>query len=477
MSLSYQTFNPLTSKLFFVFGCFLSVSLGLSAQRPFDNNVVYYTDSIGQINLAMPLLTMPAQQEAYKTTDGFFQSYMNPGMENSLAYSVDFYTAAHWGLKKAIRFKEGGFWQIFLQRMSISAFDVITMQMPLAFSWLHEEYHRGVMSQYGIDSYNEVLLFQLGASSIAVSHVKDAELAMLCDEHHPDFVRLMSAGHEAVVDLNRNLQSNEFFYHQNLDNEVLYWMTSFQNLIYIMSCANGDGDAGMKERNAEEIHVRDRDFTGMDMNAWIDALWNPTKPYANRGLHPSGNGINRYIMTEDLPDECVDYLHRQTRLDILNFVSPMLFGFSRFRLAHTERGAYYGNFAFRHYLTAFGDDAALDLYLQAPRINLYATLHCYNNYEYHFGGLEFGLIDYPVWDNRLLVGGTFMGWVQPEDMLFRTATGSVGGLAKVRVCYAGALASPYLELGWKSKGWVAGNANLGDGFFMKAGLRWTLNKQ
>ena len=461
-------------KTLFVFSFCFFVSIGLSAQQPFDNNIIRYTDSIGRIDLDMPLLTLPAQQEAYKTTGGFFQSYMNPGMENSLAYSVDFYTAAHWGLKKAIRFKDGGFWQIFLQRMSISAFDVITMQMPLAFSWLHEEYHRGVMSQYGIDSYNEVLLFHIGASSIAVSHVQDEELAMLCDDHHPDFVRLMSAGHEAVVDLNRSLQSNEFFYHQNLDNEVLYWMTSFQNLFYIMSCANGSGDDGMKQRNAEEPLIRDRDFTGMDMNAWVDALWNPSKPYSNRGPHPSGNGINRYIMTENLPDECVDYLHRQARLDILNFVSPMLFGFSRFRLANTDRGTCYGNFAFRHYLTAFGDDAALDLYLQTPRLNLYTTLHSYNNDNPHFGGLEVGLIDYPVCDNRLLVGATLMGWLQPEEMLFHTATGTLGGLAKLRVSYAGRLASPYLELGWKSKGWVAGNANLDNGVFMKAGLRWRI---
>ena len=30
---------------------------------------------------------------------------------------------------------------------------------------------------------------------------------------HPDFVRLMSAGHEAVVDLSRNLQANSFEHH------------------------------------------------------------------------------------------------------------------------------------------------------------------------------------------------------------------------------------------------------------------------
>ena len=448
-------------------------TLSTFGQRAFENSLSTPTTEIGQIYLDMPLVTLPSQIQAYNTTGGFFPAYMNPGMENSLAYSTDFYTATHFGLKKALRFKSK-FWTTFSQRMAISLFDVVTMQMPLAVSWLHEEYHRGVMTQYGVNSFNEVLLMQLGASSIAVSHEKDEDMAMLCDEHHPDFVRLMSAGHEGVVDLNRNLQSNQFFYHQNLDNEVLYWMTSFQNLFYIYGCATGSGDEGMRERNAVELNIEDRDFTGMDMNAWIDALWSPEKPYADRGPHPSGVGINRYIMTEDLPEECVNYLYRQAALDFFNFASPMMFGFTRFRLADTEKGAYYGNFAFRHYLTSFGDDISLDLYLQAPWANLYTTLHSYNNYDHHFGGLEVGLIDYPLFDNHMQAGGALMGWIQPKDHLFRTSTGAFGGLVKARASYHSRFVDPYVELGWKSDGWVAGNANLYKGFFMKAGLRWQI---
>lgn len=431
-------------------------------------------ENLGQIYLDMPLVTLPAQIQAYHTTGGFFTSYMNPGMENSLAYSTDFYTAAHFGLKKAFNFKNP-FWSNFSQRFAIVLFDVIAIQMPLGASWLHEEYHRGVMTEYGVNSFNEVLLFQLGSSTVAVSHEKDEDLEMLCDQYHPDFVRLMSAGHEGENDLNRTLQSNQFFYHQDLFNTPLYWINSVQNMIYLMTCASGNGDEAMRERNAVEVNIEDRDFTGMDMNAWIDALWNPEKPYAARGPHPSGNGINRYIMTTDLPEECVQYLYKQAWLDIFNFASPMMIGFSRFRLAETDKGTYYGNFAFRHYLTSFGDDISLDLYLQAPWANLYTTLHSYNNYDHHFGGLEVGLVDFPLLDNHLLVGGTLMGWVQPKDHLFKTAAGAFGGLAKARVSYNSRIVDPYVEMGWKSNGWVAGNANLNDGFFMKAGLRWQIN--
>ena len=151
----------------------------------------------------------------------------------------------------------------------------------------------------------------------------------------------MSAGHEAVVEIDRNLQFNEFFYHQNLDNEVLYWMNTFQNFLYITTCANGQGDENMQERNRLENTIESRDFTGMDMNAWIHALCYPDKPYAERGIHPSGVGINRYIMYEDIPQEGRKYLKLQVGLDVFNFISPMMFGFSRFRLAQTAHGSYY----------------------------------------------------------------------------------------------------------------------------------------
>jgi hypothetical protein len=71
-------------------------------------------------------------------------------------------------------------------------------------------------------------------------------------------------------------------------------------------------------------------------------------------------------------------------------------------------------------------------------------------------------------------GGTLMGWVQPEDMLFAASKGSFGGLARARLCYTGGFLQPYAEAGWKTKGWVAGNANLDDGFFCRAGLRWRI---
>lgn len=431
------------------------------------------TESFGQVYLDLPLLSLPAQTDAIRTTGGFFPSYMNPGMENSLAYSADVYTAVHYGIRKLVKIEKSSLWESILQRVAIGAFDGIWMMMPLGMGWLHEEYHRDIMTQYGVNSFNEMLLCRIFDEVTAVSHETDEDMAMLCDTHHSDFVRLNSAGHEGVVDLTRRMQANAFFYHQKLYNQYLYWSNAVQNLYYVFSCATGRSDKASINQMAKETTIASRDFTGMDMCAWIHALCYPDTPYAARGTHPSGVGIHRYIMYDMIPDEGKAYLTRQAWLEAFNFISPMLFGRDRFRLGNSDS---YGNFAFRHYLTSFGSDVSLDLYYQKAQYNLYGTIHTYHNADHHFGGLELGLVDLPLLDNRMQAGGVVMGWVQPKDQLFKTASGTFGGLVKARMAYHSRFLDPYVEFGWKSAGWVAGNGKLGSGAFLRAGLRWQIGR-
>lgn len=188
-------------------------------------------------------MDLPSQIYAYRTTGGFFKSYMNPGMETAQAYSMDIYSAVHFGFKN-IRIKKSIGAQAFVQQLLIRGFDVLTQWLPLGVPWLHEEYHRGMMSQYGINSFNEVLTFPFGKSSIAVNRVKDEELEMLCDRHHSDFVRLISAGHEGEVQLIRNLQSNEFFITKILTMRYFISCTPFKTSSISTVVHVGGGDEG-----------------------------------------------------------------------------------------------------------------------------------------------------------------------------------------------------------------------------------------
>ncbi|MBP5189538.1 MAG: hypothetical protein J6031_01330 [Bacteroidales bacterium] len=433
--------------------------------------------------LDMPLVEMPYQRAAIGTTGGFIPSYLNPGMGFSLALSTDLYTAAHWGLQN-ITYSKDPQKQWRRSQLAIYGFDLITTWMPLSNSWLHEEYHRAVMTLRGVNSFNEVLLFRIGSTTISVSHETDEDMAMLCDNYHTDFIRLMAAGLEGQTMQNTRMNRDEFFYHHGLRNEVILLTNALNNTAYLAMCGWGRADEETSKMNAAERTIAERDFTGMDLMAWAHALFNPDVPYAARGTHPSGNGIDRYITTDDLSPEAIRYLRRQTFVDLLNCISPLMIGISRFDLGDHFGGRLYGNFALRHYLTSFGDDNNIELLFQLLRserrpLNTYVVLHNYNNYRHPFGGLEIGVVDLPLWSGRLLISSNLHGWVQPED--FRTSRAFPGGSATLRLaanlwntgnCYA--LCIPYIEVGYKTRGWVAGNVYMESTPMLNAGLRWRL---
>jgi len=73
--------------------------------------------------------------------------------------------------------------------------------------------------------------------------------------------------------------------------------------------------------NNEGTNILIRDFVGMDFTSWVYDLFRPNEPYTNRGIHPSGVGIKRYIKTSDLTKEEQSYLKLQGFLSLFNFIS------------------------------------------------------------------------------------------------------------------------------------------------------------
>lgn len=440
--------------------------------------------TLRNVYIDIPLAEWPYQTEAIQTTGGFLPSYMNPGMAFSLTLSNSLYTAAHWGLQQ-IHYSDDPARQRYFQRLAVYGFDLVSTWMPLGYAWLHEEYHRAVMTHRGVNSFNEVLLFKVGSTVISVSHETDEDMARLCDEYHNDFIRLMAAGHEGQTLQSQRLQRDDFFYHQGLDNELLLLNNAINNTAYLATCAWGWGEKDIARMNAAENTITSRDFTGLDMMAWVHGLFNPDEPYAARGQHPSGVGIDRYITLEDLSPEAVGYLKRQTFIDLLNWLSPTLIGIARFDLGSLRGRHAYGNFAFRHYLTSFGDDNSLELLFQMTRpesaypLNAYLVLHNYNNHRHHFAGVEAGIVDQPLLCHKLLLSANLHGWWQPAA--FADAHGKPGGSITLRITAnlhndnsAYALCLPYLEMGYKTRGWMAGNVDLDATPYLNAGLRWRI---
>ncbi len=421
--------------------------------------------------LDFPLFDLPYQSYASRTTGSFIAGYANPSMKQSLQTTTNFYSSAHFGLKQAFKNVQSPVLREILTHSAVGIFDLLTATAPLGAGWLHEEYHRAVLTRRKVNSANEMNRFPLGEEAIKVYHLTDEDLERMHDNHQNDWRRLQVAGKEGELHHMQTLQRNNFFYDQNLPHIAFYWFFTFSTGAYVRSSSTDDFNRLVDEMNQKDgTDIRIRDFTGPDYTAWAYSLFRPEQPYRARGIHPSGVGTNRYLKPADMSQAELDFIKKQGNLQWLNFVSPTFLGFSKIRLSHTSKGNSYGNFALRSIILPYGNDIMLDLWYQSPKINAFFVLHSYFNKDNYFPGIEGGLVDYPALGGKLALSPRVMLWMQPEALSFTTEKGQLGGMLGLKTRANLGLFSPYVEIEGKTKGWVMGNVFLEDNVSVNAGL-------
>ena len=153
-----------------------------------------------------------------------------------------------------------------------------------------------------------------------------------------------------------------------------------------------------------------------------------------------------------------------------------MFFVDRIKLKTTEKGSYYGNFAFRHILTPFGNDIALDLFYEAPKLKIALAVHNYNSKNLNLIGLEGKLVDFPVVKNYLSISPRLMFWMQPKDYAYYAKKIELGTLASISTRYEKhPIIKPYIQLEAKSNGFVMGNVNLESNFSVSTGLKFDIS--
>lgn len=187
----HRKFKPTVIAYFVVF-------LALLSNRSFANEI-----QESRFRLDLPMFDLPYNASA----EGSF-----PSMAQSLALSRTTFDLAHLGLEQfeSIDPKAPG-WVGFSSRLKYAFTDILLFYLPGGSAWLHEEWHRAVLTHRRISSRNDVYNLNIGASGIAVSHESDENLARLKDEHPEDQVRLASAGMEAEHALVQDLEADIFF--------------------------------------------------------------------------------------------------------------------------------------------------------------------------------------------------------------------------------------------------------------------------
>jgi hypothetical protein len=400
------------------------------------------------LKLDLPLFDLPYQIDAANTLEyGFFESYTHPSMSAALNITTDVYSSFHYGMK---RFYDGvtmnNFWKKIIYSFGTAAGDVLLYMMPLptGFIWMHESFHRAVFTRAGIQSHIEYD-FPKGAATVPDT---DGPLDWA------DYIRLFSSGIESEFMLVEKLQRNNFFYEQNLYNEIAYWLSTMQSLTYMALPFMLDSDLPFTET------ITISEDAAPDSMWWVYFLFHPGAPDPDHGIRLS-----------ELTDDETQFFRQRALMAYLNLVSPMMIGIQSIPLGRNT--GFSGNFALRQHFTSFGTDLTVNLYFKATPFNVAFAYHNNQNYDHVFPAFEVELVDYPVMFNtwgmyispRIIVG------VQPENQDFKTSAAEFFGFASCRVDFAfHKHFLPYLEVMAKTDGWVAGTEHLNGTFGVKLGV-------
>ena len=329
--------------------------------------------------------------------------------------------------------------------------------LPLGNTWLHEEYHRAVLSSRGIPSYDGIWDFNPDIDNISVYNVADEALIDLKAHHSEDLVRLEAAGYEGQVDIAHTFLLDRLLRGAQLVEYPAFY-TLFANTAYLYLCTTKLADDETNEFNRKETTIDVRDFDGWDYTSWSYDLHRPDEPYMARGIHPSGVGINRYILWTDLTPDEQAYVRLQIKLSLLNFVRPQLFGVHpvNVSLCGTTMSMTAG---VEHYLTPFGYEIAL--YLDAVRLvsGISAALALFHNDRLVLPQIDVRMLDLPLSFSHLALSWSprLMLWLQPQGQRFESTKASPGFMTSQRLgIMINRFIGTYAEVEFKTSGWVAG---------------------
>lgn len=362
------------------------------------------------------------------------------------------------------------FWRSLGMNTLNGVFEIIMAYSPLGTGWMHEEWHRAVMTHRKVASFNDMNTFPFGQQTVSVSHVKDNDLNIMKALYNPDFARLMVAGIEGQYEFVKELQKDNFYYNLDLPSQLSYLVNIVNSIAYVRICSRPSADSlTIEMENIEGTNIEKRDFTGMDFTAWVYDLFRPDEPYNMRGYSNSGVGIRRYRLTSDLTTDELNYLKKMGNLQLFNLASPFLLGINSFKINQFSSI----NFSLFHYLTSFGYDLGSNFFVKYKKHNVLFAFHNYHNYKTNFFGIEGQYIDYQLKtiNFEFILTSKINIWTQPQNQDFKTNIHQLGG--RIELCIStstNTIFRPYIIISAKTKGWVASDVYLDNNVSFKIGI-------
>ncbi len=420
----------------------------------------------GPLRLDLPVLDLPFNVSS---------AYWAPSPSQALALARDFSTGADWAVDLGFQGLAGGdparrSWTA--EWLVLAGVALVTLELPFFSAWSHEEMHRSVLARRGIGSRNGVWDLHLFSESISVYGVADGDLARLKAEHPAEMARLAAAGMEGDIELARSVAADNFFDRRDWRVDVTMLLLLRVSVVaYMFTCDSAEGDRFTDEANAREPDPLERDIVGLDCTSWAYDLQRPDEPYAARGPHPSGVGVNRYRKRTDLTSGERPLLSQAAWLSLLDLADLSIWPVS-FPVPWDPEGGRF-TFGLAQEMASFGQALILDLYWRLRTASVRTTARVYLSEYLALPGLEVEWVrlPLPLGPARLDLTVGAMLWLQPSSGRYAGRTAAAGGQIKVR---AGVGLAPrvgaYAEIQAKTAGWVAGTLPLEAAVELRLGL-------
>lgn len=432
----------------------------------------------------LEVISTPTQRAVLRLSLFDAPFHMRHGISNlSLRQSLDlarsWHSTVHWGLAHVLSPEPRGF-LAYLNVITYLAANQLLATLPLSVAWMHEEWHRAVLTHRGISSHNTINDLRPFRTTYAVSGQTDEQLSRLKQFHPKDQLRLSIAGDESEGEFVLSIEKDRFYRNQNTADWAALTLTTLSRLFYLWESAHGSNDAlTQAAERSEGVHVEKRDFIGMDSLGWVRDLFRTDEPFDARGVHPSGVGVRRYTLLSDLSTDEKAYIKRQARLHLLNLLSPQIFGVQQWTVTSPTTGRRLGlNASLAHYLTPFGYALKLNLFMKTLiKETPFGTQGLYFAWQQNvnragtFPQIEIEHRPLMLKDSAWGLGARVMAWLQPQGQDFFTKSSDGGGLLGLKLIrddFWGV--QPWLEAEAKSSGWVAGHVDLGRTYTLRAGF-------
>lgn len=441
----------------------------LSIAVTFSHNLhAQDTTRVQQLDLQLPLVDFPQTSKL---------AHHYPSMQQSLTLSNTMYDLSFRGIDAAANavFGKPGTENSRGKRiLSASvrygaglAFARYGSELPIPLGvWAHEEFHRAVLGVNGISSKNGNWIGTRWDGT--VFGVSDDQLATMKRENLSGLLYSYVAGVQSEVMSTRTNVVHDTYTKRSFYKNPLYAYNAWYVWNYFRFATSSASDSvKVLAPPHESVNASERDFAGSDLNAWVYDMFSPNAPFSNRDDFPNGEGENRRLGYSDLSHEAQNYLQKQKKLALLNFLNPAIFCINRFS---TDGLAF--NVFFQYAPTHFGNDISIVVPVWTKKNNLLFAIHNYNNHTDPFFGAEFGIVDKPIGE-KFRLSAIAHAWSQPEN--FYAMNGNAGGAMELDGSFAFTRnLSVTAGITAKSKGWMAGNPYLAQNISCRAGLSWSV---